>query len=97
MVALADGSHPRPFIERSLDYLSHELIKVRAAESLGWGLLGLAAWGRTPSDAGTWLEESARRVSSRPDAAMQIGSLLMASSQRSARLLECQAACGSNR
>jgi len=82
LVALADGSEPTQGIERSLDYLSRELVKVRSAESLGWGLVGLMAWGRLPADADEWLEESTHRVLSRPDAAMQLGCLLMASSAR---------------
>lgn len=86
LIALADGSDPTPAIEKSLDYLSRELVKVRSAESLGWGLLGLAAWGRLPADAASWLEESSKRVIPRPDAAMQLGCLLMASSSRT---LEC--------
>lgn len=94
LVALADGSEPTPAVEKSLDYLSRELVRVRSAESLGWGLLGLAAWGRLPTDAASWLDESSKRALPRPDAAMQLGCLLMASSTRTLDFLGVQRAKG---
>jgi len=43
-------------VARSLDYLQGEVDRSRTPISLGWGLLGLAAWGRWPSN-GTALVE----------------------------------------
>jgi hypothetical protein len=36
-------------IARSLDYLQGEVDRLRTPISLGWGLIGLAAWGRWPT------------------------------------------------
>ncbi|MDR4459294.1 MAG: terpene cyclase/mutase family protein [Nitrospirales bacterium] len=37
-------------IERSLQYVSHELPRLRTPISLGWALLGLGAWGLKPAN-----------------------------------------------
>jgi hypothetical protein len=37
-------------VARSLDYLQGEVDRLRTPISLGWGLLGLAAWDRWPSN-----------------------------------------------
>lgn len=37
-------------VERSLSYLAGEVPRLRTPLSLGWGLLGLAVWGRWPSN-----------------------------------------------
>lgn len=44
------GNTPTRDIERSLDYLLHELPHLRTPISLGWGLLGLGAWGLKPAN-----------------------------------------------
>jgi hypothetical protein len=44
------GTTPIHEIERSLDYLLHELSHIRTPISLGWALLGLGAWGLKPAD-----------------------------------------------
>jgi len=49
-------------IEAGIAYLGHELLHVRSPLSLGWGLIGLTAWGRRPDDASVWLEKSAKRA-----------------------------------
>ncbi|MGA6993195.1 MAG: hypothetical protein WBX50_04775 [Candidatus Deferrimicrobiaceae bacterium] len=45
-------------VARSLGYLEERLTHVRAPLSLGWGLLGLGAWGARPGNARHWLRES---------------------------------------
>jgi len=45
------GTTPTRDIERSLDYLLHELPHLRTPISLGWALLGLGAWGLKPANA----------------------------------------------
>ncbi|MGB7972254.1 MAG: hypothetical protein WCF31_09830 [Candidatus Deferrimicrobiaceae bacterium] len=45
-------------VARSLRYLEERLKHVRAPLSLGWGLLGLGAWGARPGNARLWLRES---------------------------------------
>ena len=55
-------------IHVAVDYLRHELQGVRAPFSLGWGLIGLSAWGARPEVAQRWLEESATlALKRRPD------------------------------
>ena len=44
------GTTPIHNIERSLDYLLHELPHLRTPISLGWTLLGLGAWGLKPAN-----------------------------------------------
>jgi len=52
------GRVPRKDISRSLRYLEERLTHVRAPLSLGWGLLGLGAWGARPGNARHRLRES---------------------------------------
>jgi hypothetical protein len=74
-------------IDRGLDYLEEELPKVRSAVSLGFGLLGLMAWGRTPASANDWLEDAWPRVAQRPDGAIGTALLILGSTIRSISLL----------
>ena len=65
-------------IDPAAAYLRSTLPGLRAASSLGWGLLGLRAWGAMPAPASGWLAESAARVIGRDDAATRLGLLLLA-------------------
>ncbi|MEK7757853.1 MAG: hypothetical protein AAB385_11645, partial [Planctomycetota bacterium] len=65
-------------IEAGIAYLSHELRRVRSPMSLGWGLIGLTAWGRRPDEASVWLEECARRALCSAPNAMYDALLLLA-------------------
>ena len=67
LLALA-GGHRSEAIERAIGYLEATLPAVRSAPSLGWGLLGLRAWGHRPGPATTWLAESCRRLLRQADA-----------------------------
>ena len=49
-------------VARSLDYLHGEVDRLRTPISLGWGLIGLAAWGRWPVEGSS----SGRTVFSEP-------------------------------
>ena len=49
---VVDGS----LVAKSLDYLQGEVHRARTPISLGWSLLGLAAWGRHPSNAEALVE-----------------------------------------
>jgi hypothetical protein len=78
LLALA-GEGPRSEeIERGCAYLNRVLPDVRAASSLGWGLIGLRAWDATPSHADAWIAESIRALAGRPDAAPRLACLLLA-------------------
>lgn len=52
------GRVSRGDVARSLGYLETRLAQVRAPLSLGWGLLGLGAWGARPADAERRVSES---------------------------------------
>ena len=56
MMALADERSTDPRIERSLEYLEHELSADTTTASLCYGLLGLAAHKRTPEHQLEWLQ-----------------------------------------
>jgi hypothetical protein len=55
------GMAPPPQIQKSLDYLQSRLQEVRTPLALGWGLMGLASWGREPAGAGDWIGECLER------------------------------------
>lgn len=58
-VALAglSGSVDREAVLPSLQYLQGEVTRLRTPISLGWSLLGLAAWGLTPPNASNLVEQ----------------------------------------
>ena len=80
LLALSAHQDDSPEISRGIDYLRRALGEVRTGVSLGWGVLGLRAWGASPGDAETWLGESYRRSRARPDAAVSVALLLLAAS-----------------
>lgn len=47
-------------VAQSLDYLQDEVDRLRTPISLGWGLLGLAAWDRWPSNGGALVDRCLR-------------------------------------
>ena len=55
LVGLA-GEVEQRTVARSLDYLQGEVDRLRTPVSLGWALLGLAVWGRSPSNAALLVE-----------------------------------------
>ena len=55
LVGLA-GEVEQRTVARSLDYLQGEVDRLRTPVSLGWALLGLAVWGRSPSNAAFLVE-----------------------------------------
>jgi hypothetical protein len=54
--ALADCV-PRSEVGKSLKYLTSQVTRVRTPLSLGWGILGLGAWGRKPGQTTAWVSE----------------------------------------
>jgi len=52
------GRVGRRDVLRSLEYLESRIVRLRAPLSLGWGLLGLGAWGARPGKAGSWVLDS---------------------------------------
>jgi len=65
LLALAGESAARGRIENALRYLEQNVNATTTTTSLGWALLGLAAHGRSPPAAATWLERAFRRTMER--------------------------------
>ena len=77
LLALA-GTGPRTdAVDRAVRYLRSVLPDTRASASLGWGLLGLRAWGETPEGSRDWVAEALMAASGRPDAAVKLTHLLL--------------------
>ena len=57
------GLVPQPVVHRSIEYLAAELPSLRTPLSLGWGILGLKAWGACPPEAEIWIMETLARES----------------------------------
>ena len=55
------GRVARERVAASLAYLASEIERIRTPFTLGWGVLGLAAWGAQPLDADRWLAETLER------------------------------------
>ncbi len=55
------GLVSRADVHRSIDYLRSRILQIRTPLSLGWGLLGLGAWGERPVGARSWILESLER------------------------------------
>lgn len=55
------GRVPRERVESSLAYLRVEVDRLRTPLSLGWGLLGLGAWGEYSGGIQPWIIESLKR------------------------------------
>jgi hypothetical protein len=55
------GLAPRDEIRRSLEYLEARMKEVRTPRSLGWGLLGLHAWGIKSPESPRWINETLNR------------------------------------
>jgi hypothetical protein len=68
-------------------YLQGILPKIRSPRSLCWGILGLAAWGQRPEEAGSWLRQSLERASRRPDLPLQAAHALLGAGPRALDLL----------
>jgi hypothetical protein len=70
-----------------LTYLREAARTIRAPISLGWGILGLRAHDAAPGEAEIWLAETCSKSIGKPDAAMGLALLLLASSERGLGLL----------
>jgi hypothetical protein len=82
MMALADETNPVPQVEFSLRFLQHELSQDTTTASLCYGLLGLAAHGRAPSERLAWLERAYNRSISDGGNCYKIALLALAAAER---------------
>lgn len=87
LLAFAGVESRTPAVEKGLSYLRAAIPTVRAAQSLGLGLLALTAWKEKPKDAEFWLEESFGQLSSREDKSAQIAYLLLACAEQTLAVL----------
>jgi hypothetical protein len=87
MMALAGEADADVRIEKSLDYLIAELSPRTATASLSYGILGLAAHGRVPLQARTWLEIGYRRTIDRDPAPYRLALLALAALGRDCPLI----------
>ncbi|MBI5863281.1 MAG: terpene cyclase/mutase family protein [Planctomycetes bacterium] len=71
------------FVERAARFLETELPRIRTPLALGWGLIGLHAWGRRPADAGAWIAEAAEAAMARPVNPLHDALLLLAAADKS--------------
>ncbi len=86
LLALAALGVSTPVIPAAIDYLLGTLPNVRAAASLGWGVLGLRAYHACPSVADSWLADALDRSLRRTDATLGLAVLLLAAADGGLRL-----------
>jgi hypothetical protein len=82
LLALAGTDGSSAVAARAIDYLLATLPSTRSAASLGWGLMGLKAWGRSPPDAEAWLEDVAQRTLHGEATAPRLAYLLLSEGAR---------------
>jgi hypothetical protein len=75
------GENDLPCLDRGCAYLERTLPGTRAPQSLGWGILGLAACDRRPAEADLWLTEAFEKIVSRPDPGFPTALLLLAAAR----------------
>ena len=75
-------------VNRSLEYLGGEIRRIRTPLSLGWGLLGLGAWGDRPPGFMNWVRECVDRENRRGIYNTQELSLLLLAISDSRALIE---------
>lgn len=79
ILALAQAGDPiESTVGAATHYLRTRLPETRSPVALGWGLLGLRAWGIVPEDSKLWLAESCEVTLSRPRSVMGLALLLLA-------------------
>jgi hypothetical protein len=81
LMALALGGAQSSAVSAALAYLRQALPDIQAPVSLGWGILGLRAHHACPAEAARWLARSYSTCIGKPDVAMGLALLLLASSE----------------
>jgi hypothetical protein len=87
LLALAGEPTARRRLDKSFAFLADELSAATATESLCYGLLGLAAHDRCPSDAKDWLAAAAQRTLTRDAAPYKLALLALAAQGSSCPLI----------
>ncbi len=89
LLTLAAADEMSPAVAGALAYLDRALPETLAPSSLGWGLLGLRAWGVNPAWAAGRLASAFEGVAGRSASAVEWSLLLLAGGGRSLDLLGC--------
>lgn len=97
LLALARSERAEEVAAPACAFLVETLARVRAPLSLGWGLLGLAAWSARPAAADDWLAEAYRRYDARAGVTAELAYLLLAAhSERTLALLGVEPRAGAS-
>jgi hypothetical protein len=78
LLALSRLRGPSEIARPALSYLQKALTETRAPISLGWGLLGLRAWGAEPSEGTSWLNTAFERLEGREPSTTELALWLLA-------------------
>ena len=87
LLALAGPDDPSKVVGPAAAYLRKALAETLAPISLGWGLLGLRAWGLEPPEGPIWLASAFEKAASRELRSAELALLLLAAGPRSLELL----------
>lgn len=87
LLALARLDHHSKVVDPAIAYLRTALAQTLAPTSLGWGLLGLRAWGVEPVECPDWTSSAFERAQSRELRAAELALLLLAAGSGSLKLL----------
>jgi hypothetical protein len=87
LLALASTRERSTAVNAACAYLERALPRIRAAQSLCWGTLGLAAWGRRAAEAERWIEEGYAKAVKHPGAHSPIAYALLGAGQRALAVL----------
>ena len=87
LLSLAARGDSTTAVPAALDYLREAVPNLRAAVSLGWGIIALRAYRACPAATDSWLEESFELCSGRPDSTLGLALLLLAASEGTLGLL----------
>lgn len=86
--ALADEADDDGRIRRSVEHLQRALNESTTTASLCYGLLGLAAMGKTPTDFGAWLTAARGRTQQRGDSPYELALLALAAAAETAAVVQ---------
>jgi hypothetical protein len=79
LLALSRLDGPSAIVKPAVAYLQAALAETLAPISLGWGLLGLRAWGSEPVESEDWLNAAFDKLEGREASATELALLLLAS------------------
>ena len=87
LLALARLGRRSKIVDRAIAYLRPALAETLAPVSLGWGLLGLRAWGAEPDEGRDWLASAFEKLATSEPRPVELAMLLLASGSLSLELL----------